>query len=375
MTGTTLVTAEPQRLPTPSGTPSHHELVQALARFVAPDTRTGTALMFTDCALYGAGLALAAFGNGLWLQWAGGVIAGLKLCGLSVLGHDAAHGMLTRSRRLNKIFAVLAFTPCLFNDRLWLHAHHTLHHALTNGAPPDIHKPFSWQQYQRMPAWRQRWVRATRSPNPLWQGLYFIVDRLSRVTILSRIYPAAVRRQAIPYTLLTLSYLAALCTWLASRHQFAPGPTLGDIGLVVVVPLLIFHSLTSFVLFLQHTHPRIPWFAPGDPRAHDCPQQERVAHVQMPAALASLMHHSLEHPVHHVMPALPCYRAREAQARLNELIGARAIVVEPSLTAIADIFRRCKLYDYASHRWMDFHGEYTSEPHRAAPGVRSRSLP
>lgn len=341
-------------------------LVKALSRYVRPDTATGVRLALGDYALFLLGLAIAAWATAPWLRVAGALLAGLKLCGFSVLGHDAAHNMLTHSRPLNKLIGVLVFTPCLFNYRLWLHAHHALHHTWTNGAPPDIHKPYTLEQYLMLPAWRRLCVRASRSPSLLAQSLYFIYDRLTRVTIFSRVYPAAVRRQAVPYTLLTLSYLAGVVLLLGTRHDFAPGPTLLDIALVLVLPLLVFHALTSLVLFLQHTHPRIPWFAPGDPIENVYAQEELVAHVPMPPLVGALMHYSLEHPVHHVVPTIPCYRARQAQAELNLLVGPRAVVMRPTLANLRNVFKRCKLYDYQAHRWLDFEGRYTT-PSLARP--------
>lgn len=335
-------------------------LVRALAKHVRSDTATGVRLAVADYALFLLGLTLAAFATHPALRIAGALLAGLKLCGFSVLGHDAAHNMLTRSRPLNKLIAVAVFTPCLFNYRLWLHAHHALHHTWTNGAPPDIHKPFTLQQYRALPAWRRLCVRASRSPSLLAQSLYFIYDRLTRVTIFSRVYPSAVRRQAVPYTLLTLAYLGGTAVLLAWRRQFEWADTALDVFLVMVLPLLVFHALTSIVLFLQHTHPRIPWFSRDDPVEHAYGQEELVAHVPLPNWLGSLMHYSLEHPVHHIVPTIPCYHARAAQAELNLLIGPRAVILKPTLGNIRSVFRRCKLYDYETHRWRDFDGRYTS---------------
>lgn len=335
-------------------------LVRALARHVRSDTGTGVRLAVADYALFLLGLTLAALATHPALRIAGALLAGLKLCGFSVLGHDAAHNMLTRSRALNKLIAVAVFTPCLFNYRLWLHAHHALHHTWTNGAPPDIHKPFTLQQYRALPAWRRLCVRASRSPSLLAQSLYFIYDRLTRVTIFSRVYPATVRRQAVPYTLLTLAYLGGTAALLGWRRQFAWADTALDVFLVMALPLLVFHALTSIVLFLQHTHPRIPWFSRDDPVEHAYGQEELVAHVPLPNWIGAVMHYSLEHPVHHIVPTIPCYHARAAQAELNLLIGPRAVILKPTLGNLRSVFRRCKLYDYETHRWRDFDGRYTS---------------
>jgi len=61
-----------------------------------------------------------------------------------------------------------------------------------------------------------------------------------------------------------------------------------------------------------------------------------------------LTHDICEHPAHHVLPAIPCYRLRAAQQRLAELIGPRSLEVPLAWGPLAEIMRRCKVYDSSS---------------------------
>src|SRR5262249_42318454 len=98
----------------------------------------------------------------------------------------------------------------------------------------------------------------------------------------------------------------------------------------------------------------------GDNRFDDIGPEALTVHVKVPAWLATLTHDICEHPAHHVLPSIPCYRLRAAQARLAQLIGARSLEVPLSPRLLADIMRRCKVYDYDQHRWLDFAGQPTS---------------
>jgi acyl-lipid omega-6 desaturase (Delta-12 desaturase) len=86
-----------------------------LAGYMAPVTRTGLAHFFLDYALYAAAIAGVLFLGPLWLKVVCAIVAGIKIANLGTLAHDAAHGNLVKSRRLNKLLSILGFMPGLFN--------------------------------------------------------------------------------------------------------------------------------------------------------------------------------------------------------------------------------------------------------------------
>jgi omega-6 fatty acid desaturase (delta-12 desaturase) len=289
------------------------------------------------------------------------IVAGMKLASLSTLAHDAAHNALTSSRRLNKVLGVLGFTPGLFNYRLWVYDHHVLHHPKTNGPHTDSYKPLSLEQYRALPAWRQAWERFIRSPNPLAFGLYYIFQRWSHVKFIpTRGMPAKVRVEAWRYTGLIALYVLVLAGTLAFR---ASGDWLKfavDMLLALGLPFFVFQTLMAGALYLNHTHPNIPWFSSEEERAANSHAAAVTVHVQLPRPAAALLHYFLEHPAHHVLPSIPCYRLWDAQMKLNELMGKHAVIVPASPRAMLDIMKRCKLYDYENHRWLDFNGNPTT---------------
>jgi omega-6 fatty acid desaturase (delta-12 desaturase) len=83
-------------------------------------------------------------------------------------------------------------------------------------------------------------------------------------------------------------------------------------------------------------------------------------HLRFPAWFGGVAHHVYDHAAHHAHPGIPCYRLPEAQQRLNALLGPLAVSDTLSLRWLYQVQRRCKLYDFERHRWLDFAGKPTS---------------
>ena len=274
--------------------------------------------------------------------------------------------------RLPLVLSVLAFLPVLHNWRLWIYDHHVLHHPRTNGPHVDTFQPMCLRRYRAAPAWRRAWERFVRSPNPLAFAIYYIVVRWSQVKVVpTRSMPAQVRKAAWPHSALIAAYVGALVAGPALLRAGNTTAFLADVALLLVLPFFVFMTLLSTVLYIQHTHPQIPWFADGDAAIERFGQEALTVHVQVPRVLGALMHSSLEHAAHHVLPAIPCYRLRAAQARLTELLGGGSHDVPLAFGALVDIVRRCKLYDYERHHWVDFAGRTTAKTAAARPAYRA----
>lgn len=341
---------------------------RALSAYAVPDTRKGLTLFVVDLVLYGAAIAAVLFAPWLALKVAASIFAGVKISNLVTLAHDAAHNSLTTSRPLNKAIAIVAFTPGLFNYRLWVYDHHVLHHSRTNETHPDSYTPLSKDQYDALSGWdklRQRLYRA----QTVWMfGVYYIVERWWRVKFFPRAHmPDYVRFESRRHFLYLLVYLAGYLGLLAAAPLYSSTGSLEALLLGFVVPFYVFQSLFSFALYLQHTHPKVAWFAEKPDRNGDGRQDLISVHMAFPEPVAYLTHYGLEHGAHHVHPAIPCYRLKEAQAHLNQLLGVEAALSERfSLGLLRDIQRRCKLYDYEQHRWLDWEGRPTSEVTRVS---------
>ena len=115
----------------------------------------------------------------------------------------------------------------------------------------------------------------------------------------------------------------------------------------------------GLTVYLQHTNPHVPWFRSADEANEYGGQEELSVHVKCPRWYGLLSHEIMEHPAHHVNPLIPYYRLREAQSRLLQLLGDKAIVENAGPRYLISVMRKFKLYDYDRHEWLDFAGRAT----------------
>ncbi len=348
--------------------PTRAEIQAALMPFVKTETWRGVTVFAVDFAVWMAAVAGVLFLEPLWAKIACSLIAGLKISNLSSLGHEFAHGTLVRGAGFNKLLAVLSFMPGLFNYHLWVYDHHVLHHANVNGTHRDAMTPFSKAEYDALPAHRRLLERIYRAPVGLGFALYEIVERWLGVKFFPRaLMPARVRSAAWPHFIFLAVYLALFLALLAAAPLYSPTGSLTAILLGFVVPHYVWMELVGFTVYVQHTHPRIAWFADAEPKSRadkfrvDAPEVVST-HIEFPRWLKFLVHNVYDHAVHHVQPRIPSYHLAEAQARFNALIGPYAVKEDFSVASFADTVRRCKLYDYENRRWLDFDGRPTTEP-------------
>ena len=73
-----------------------------------------------------------------------------------------------------------------------------------------------------------------------------------------------------------------------------------------------------------------------------------------------ISHNAMEHTAHHVDPRVPLYNLSKAQTVLCELYGQDLLKMDFSLFNFLSTMKKCKLYDYENHLWLDFEGPPTS---------------
>lgn len=339
------------------------EALRAIAPYAKSSTAAGLGFFFYDFGLYWAGVAGALFLPELWMQVVAATVAGLKLVSLKTLGHDAAHNCLVKGKRLNWLLGVIVYAPCLYNYRMWVYDHHVGHHPHTNGPIKDTYTPFTKAEYDALPKWRQWMERLYRGPNVLGWALYYLVERWWDMKLFPRSHmPAQHRKAAWPHFYFLLAYATAFLGALAAAPLYTSMSALEALLLVAVYPFVVFMAFTGWGLYLQHTHPDVAWLRGTDEDNKVFYDRGELlsVHWVMPRWFGKLTHDVMDHPVHHLNPRVPCYRLRVAQAKLNELLGEHALVEKFTLRAFLDTHRKCKLYDFENHRWLDFDGKPTT---------------
>ena len=334
------------------------EVRKALSEFAVSNTKAGLTLFFVDIMSYIVAIAAVVLAPSLVLKILAGVFAGAKMANLATLGHDAAHNVLTKVRWLNKLLAIVSFTPGLFNYRLWIYDHHHLHHHNTNETHPDSYTPLSLEQYSALSSWQQLKYRFYRSTS-LWSfGIYYIVERWSQAKIFPRSrMPKKVRRDAWPHSVYLVLYFCAFTTFLFYAPLYSKTSSLTAIVCGFVIPFYIFQSLFAFTVYVQHTHPRVIWFNSKPNRADEGRQDYISVQLRFPKSLSWLVHYVYDHAAHHVHIGIPCYRLAEAQIKLNQLIADKAVSENFSLYWLRSVQQHCKLYNYEQYQWLDYNGQ------------------
>ena len=341
-----------------------------------PSTLFGVAVTVADYAIFLAGAATAVLAPWWILKLAGVAVAGVAVAMLFALAHDAAHGSLAASKRMNRLLATICFLPSWYPYTPWIRGHNHLHHGWTNVAECDYSwRPVSPAQYRAMSLGRRAIEHLYRS----WYGLW--VHSIVEIWWKHMARPREDDRRFLDtrdlhadrlLVLICLAAAAALCWFAAPRWSTAAGgPALDGaiiLAMVVLGPWWIFHVMFSVVTFLHHTHPRVPWFRTKRESSFFAGQVQATVHVELPTWLERLLHNITVHSAHHVDPRVPFRALPEAQRRLEHSFSSDIIVERWSLASFVAVTGQCKLYDYDQHCWCDFSGRRTTRP------LRTRTL-
>ena len=371
--------ATPQTAP-PTGeekTQTRAQLHALIAPYAQANSFQGYRSFAVDLALYVIGIASVVFFDSLVAKIVGGLVAGAALVNLGALLHEAAHRAVVKSRRGNKVIAVVSMTLCLFNYRLWIYDHHVLHHARTNVKGNNFLSPITLAEYRAMSRLRRALYRAYHSRSGAGILLYFLLERWPTVHFYPGSWlPTRFRRSAFGYAALQAAFVAALIGVLVGIPLATGASVAAALLCGLVLPYLIWFTTFSMTVFLQHTHPQVRWYRD----AASSPPEALSVHVGIPHWINHMSHYGLEHPVHHVSAHIPHYRLKEAQAALAEIAAPPVIAMRFTAANVSDVLARCRLYDYDAHAWMDFDGKVTALPlergkMRAAPPPADDRLP
>jgi omega-6 fatty acid desaturase (delta-12 desaturase) len=295
-----------------------------------------------------------------------GLFTGLVIGQLFVIGHDACHGSLCANRRMNRVIGTLAFLPTLTPFSTWAVGHNQVHHVYTNLKSRDyVWVPYSKAEYDALPAWRRVMERLYRTP--FGHGLnYFVEIWWTRLFFPRR---ANIVRRSRVHLLDSLLVTVAACGVAAivttSAYMLGQNVILA-IVCTMVVPFIEFNIIIGFLIFQHHTSPDIRWYADEAQWKTTQAQIDAVQHIVFPGILNLLFQNIMEHHAHHLDPSLSLHQLRPAQAALEASLGPGIRVVHWTPKRFAETARVCKLYDYGTHRWCDFDGNYTTKPVPAA---------
>lgn len=347
---------EPVPAAQPGAPPATRDLRAALQPYARASVPRALAIVAADIvALIGA-IALTLTFEHWALKLVGAVVAGTQISRLFVIGHDAVHIAFTQNKTLDNIIGRIVFLPALHNYSLWRIAHNRNHHKITNVQGLNSWSPLSLREYVSLPLAQRLIYRFYRTP--LGLGPYYLVERWWK----DKFYPTRrVVGDAKPAYWWDFGLNAALLAAWIGALVLAAGPSSLDAALGAVfwgfaLPYAIWNYLMGFTVYFQHTNARVPWFRTAAEARAATGQEDVSIHVTFPGWYELLSHYNMNHAAHHVSPKIPLYRLKAAQARLNAIRGPRAVVEKFTPMMFWRTMRTCKLYNYSSHRWVDFRG-------------------
>lgn len=326
------------------------ELRALLRPYARPSYLRGLSLVVLDLALFCAAAGAVVGLTSLLAKLAASALLGLSMARMFVLGHDAVHGSLTPSRRLNGWLARLLFLPTLTPPSIWRAGHNVAHHGFAMLRGRDIPwvplSPAAYAAQSPARRWRYRVYRSA------WgAGLYYGIDVWWRLLI----FPAGKVRPIyrVESTVVTAFAIAqtAVFAWAALRTGQSP---LLLVLLGVALPFVLWLYVAAIVFYVHHTERAARWFDdPKEWRAAQ-PNLDATYGTQLPLRLDALLHHVMEHTAHHANAAIPCYRLAAAQRTLEAHFPMAVPRRRMSLQHYVATTRHCQLYDSALQTWVSF---------------------
>jgi omega-6 fatty acid desaturase (delta-12 desaturase) len=286
---------------------------------------------------------------------------GICIAMLFIVGHDCCHNALVPGRRWNLWLGRLAFIPVVHSVSLWRVAHNQHHHGRTNlkGVDP-VWAPMSLVEYRASSPARQWFERALRSAwGPLF---YYYVDIWLPLLVLPLSADARIAwKKHLPDTLFVLAgFMATIAAIVAVGQFVAPErPVWLTLLLGWVIPFAAWSYLAGLTVYLNHTHPEIPWFNDETVWTNYNASVLGTAHVKLPIDIFPLYSDVMHHPAHHTHVATPVYELPTEQAALKARVGGDSKEYLLTLAEYRKIVSSCKLFDFERMCWTDFDGNPT----------------
>jgi omega-6 fatty acid desaturase (delta-12 desaturase) len=328
-------------------------------------TPRGLVMVARDVAVYLATMTALYFAHAWWLVLPLWLLAGLAVSGMFVLGHDAAHGTLVDSRRLNSFLGHALFLPSLHIYEGWVLGHNRIHHGHTVRETMDfVWHPNTPEEYAAMGRWHR--LRHRLEWSFLGSGPYYMRavwwQKMIRFGNPPAKWAASIRRDRnIMYSFtFVATVLVALLGGLGS----------GDVGgaawlvfKLLVVPFLLFTWTIGWTVYVHHIEPDIRWHT-RQKWTKVAGQLDGTTVLRINPVIDYLFFHSIfVHMPHHVDMRIPCYHLNAAAEAIEAAFPGRVIDRRFHLRDYLAATRRCKLQDFETGEWLPYAAARTVVEH------------
>jgi omega-6 fatty acid desaturase (delta-12 desaturase) len=309
-------------------------------------TVRGLGLIARDLVLYAVAITGLLMTDTWYLLVPLWAVAGIATAGLFVLGHDAAHGALFDSKRLNAITGRLTMLPSLHATEVWVFGHNRVHHGHTLRQGMDfVWHPSTPAEYEAMSRFQK--LRHRLEWGPFGAGAYYLREVWFNKMVRFSPPDRWRRNMRTDQAIVAVFAVGALAALLAFEGI---GGGLWAWFKVVVVPFLLFCQVIGWVVYVHHIDPETRWW-PRREWNKFRGQVEGTTILWGPPGWDFFFHWIMVHLPHHVDMRIPCYRLPEAAAAIKAAYPDVVIERPIRLSTYLRSTKECKLHDFETGTW------------------------
>lgn len=364
MTSTTSASADSA----PAAEPTLADVIRKIPeRCYHNPTAKGLVYTARDFAVYGLIIAGLFATDTWWLLVPLWALAGLAVAGLFVLGHDAAHGALFRSKRLNTWVARTAMLPAAHVREAWALGHNRIHHGHTVQQGMDfVWHPVTVEEFRamnRMQRFRHR-IEWSAIGAGFYYGRQVWWNKMMRFTPPQK-WAARIRRDKaqVIVALVVIGVAIAALGWF--QHGGALGAAWTFVK-VALIPWAIFTWLIGFTVYVHHIGEDIPWY-PRRVWSKFKGQMEGTTILRTPRIMSVFFHNIFVHVPHHVDMRIPFYELPRAAKAIRDAFPETVREQRFTIRAYLRTTRNCKLYDFERGTWLPLSASTSSPEPRKVP--------
>ncbi|MGE0307018.1 MAG: fatty acid desaturase [Acidimicrobiia bacterium] len=286
---------------------------------------------------------------GLWL------VSFMSLSSLFVLGHDAAHGALFDSKRMNGIIGRGLMLPTMHVYEAWVLGHNRIHHGHTVRQGMDfVWHPVTAEEYRAFNRYQRLQHRVEWSF--LGAGAYYMRNVWWHKMM--RFDPPEKFAKAIRKDWWLVMVGGSIVVAAAGAYGWSHyGTVLGVIWTIVklvVIPTLGFMQVIGWTVHVHHVSPEIRWW-PRREWNKFRGQMEGTTVLRFNPVLDWLFfHHIFVHVPHHVDMRIPFYELPRAAKAIEEAYPGVIIDKKFKVRDYLHAAGTCKLYDFEVGTWLPY---------------------
>ena len=317
-------------------------------------TWRGLAYFGRDAVLYVGLLAALTVVSTWWGVALLEIVMALVVSGLFIVAHDAAHGALFRSKRLNSVIGHVAMLPSWHVYEGWVLGHNRVHHAFTVREGYDfVWQPTTPEQWKALGPGQRLLHRIEWS----WAGagLYYLHEVWWKKMIVGA-PPARWVKATRRDRLIVLGFvvgMTALFTGIGlALGRSAWGVVWLDVR-TVLLPFLCFSYVIGSFVHVHHVDPDTRWYRAAEWDKFGA-QMEGTTVLRAPRGLNFFIHWIMVHVPHHVDMRVPMYHLEEAAAAIEAAFPGTVVDRKLRFRDFVANTRACKLYDYDAACWRTY---------------------